>query len=541
MDIQIRINEEGTLRNQRYAFTDKFTLVSELMQNARRAGAQRIEIFYDDASAILRVVDNGCGIADFQKLLTFNESGWDGEICNEESPFGIGFSKCLYSAVRCRVTSRDRKIDFLTAEALARNPVKVQDIAPQPHTEVELHGVQLPDLKFRLDTMCSGFPVPTWFNGAELVRIHALDQLPFTQTDIGQVYLRGTGNGKYTTNTLMFLQGFCVWRPSFFQGFQVNVVHLDSRKFVARLPDRDKLIDEDDQTKRIHFCMMSLWRQVLCNEKSTLEAEEFAEKYFHVMRYWHHMDLLNDIPVLPRCLTQRIVGYPIQEGYEGRTYIEDTERCLTRSEVMDRSVRLVGLDGVNSENAAGWMFAKAQGHIVLSPWALHPGHWVHPYIEVIDDDATEVKAIGEQCRVLLEGRWAWHMIVLCDAVAISIGGDWTTVTDAGVYRKDVIFVPSGELSGQAVCQASDFIDSDNHFHEDHRDADCDALADLIRRLRWADPQTTFASLLQELKLENYPLLRGKTFQIQIKDWPGEHVIDVLAAPTAHEAPAQGRP
>ena len=38
MHIQVRINEEGTLRNQRYAFTDRFTLVTELLQNARRAG-----------------------------------------------------------------------------------------------------------------------------------------------------------------------------------------------------------------------------------------------------------------------------------------------------------------------------------------------------------------------------------------------------------------------------------------------------------------------------------------------------------------------
>ena len=62
MQVQVRINEEGALRNQRYAFTDRFTLISELMQNARRAGAQRIAISYDEESRILRVVDDGCGI-----------------------------------------------------------------------------------------------------------------------------------------------------------------------------------------------------------------------------------------------------------------------------------------------------------------------------------------------------------------------------------------------------------------------------------------------------------------------------------------------
>ena len=34
MKIQVRINEEGALRNQRHAFSNRFTLVSELLQNA---------------------------------------------------------------------------------------------------------------------------------------------------------------------------------------------------------------------------------------------------------------------------------------------------------------------------------------------------------------------------------------------------------------------------------------------------------------------------------------------------------------------------
>jgi len=540
MNIQIRINEEGALRNQRYAFTDKFTLVSELMQNARRAGAQRIEISYDDATGILRVVDDGRGIADFQKLLTFNESGWDHATCDEERPFGIGFSKCLYSASRCIVSSREQKIDFLTAEALARQPVEVREIASQSHTVVELHDVQLPDLKCRLHAMCSGFPVRIWFNGDELARIHAIDQLPFTSASIGFVHLKGTDDGNYTRNTLMYLQGLCVARPSSFEGLQVNVVHLDSRQFVARLPDRDKLIDEDEQTKRVHICMKWLWRQALCDAKKRMGAEGFVDAFFHVMRYWQHIDLINDVPVLPKCLTHRIDGYPIQEGYEGRCYVVATDHCMMQAEVLDRSVHLVDLDSVSSENAAAWMFAKAKDYIVFSPLELHPGHWVHPYIEVIKEEAIRVKAVGEQCRMTLEGRWVWPLVILCDAVEISIGGECVTVTDAGVYCDGVIFIPPGESSGEAVCQASDFIDSDNRFLEEDRDADRDALVDLVNRLRSVDPQSTLASLLRELKLENYPQLRGRTFRVQIAHERGNHVIDVLPAPVEHAVTATGR-
>ena len=52
----------------------------------------------------VQVHDNGHGVADFQKLLSLHESGWDAATHDEEQPFGIGFSKCLYSATRCVVT-----------------------------------------------------------------------------------------------------------------------------------------------------------------------------------------------------------------------------------------------------------------------------------------------------------------------------------------------------------------------------------------------------------------------------------------------------
>lgn len=541
MQVQVRINEEGALRNQRYAFTDKFTLVSELMQNARRAGARRIEIAYDEASGILRVDDDGCGIADFQKLLTFNESGWDKDTCADERPFGIGFSKCLYSASRCIVMSRNRKIDFSTEAALARKSIDVVDIDHHPHTVIELHQVQLPGLKDRLKIMCSGFPVAVWFNGNALPRPHAIGHLPFASANIGQVYLTGTDNGKHAADTLVFLQGFCVLRPSYFHGDQVNVVHLDSNAFIARLPDRDKLIDEDDQRKRIDACLRSLWRQALLDAKATMEPEAFVETFFLAMRYWGHLDLINDLPILPRPVCHRIVGYPIQEGYEDCDYLETVERCLTRGEIENGSAVLVDLDSMNGDNAARWMLAKAKNHIVFSSASLHSDHWVQSHVRTIEEEAIRVDAVGEQCRSTLEGRWVWPLVILCDAVAITVGGEHAVISEDGVYHDGAIFIPAGEFSGVPIRQASDFIDSNDQFLEDHCDEDRDALADLIRRLRSVDPQATLDSLLQELKLEKYPLLHGKTFQLKIGHSHNGHAVEILPAPVAHSSTAEGRP
>jgi hypothetical protein len=61
MKIQIRSNETNMLKNLRYAFTNRYTVVSELMQNARRARASYVAINYDPRAERLVVRDDGCG------------------------------------------------------------------------------------------------------------------------------------------------------------------------------------------------------------------------------------------------------------------------------------------------------------------------------------------------------------------------------------------------------------------------------------------------------------------------------------------------
>ena len=57
MNVQVRVCERGALKNGRFAFTDKFTLVTELLQNARRANASEVgvgQIPHDRIKLILR-------------------------------------------------------------------------------------------------------------------------------------------------------------------------------------------------------------------------------------------------------------------------------------------------------------------------------------------------------------------------------------------------------------------------------------------------------------------------------------------------------
>jgi hypothetical protein len=60
----------------------------------------------------------------------------------------------------------------------------------------------------------------------------------------------------------------------------VNVVHLDSRQFMARLPDRDRLIDEDVQRQRIDTELKACWRRTLEIAKARAAAARFVDTYY---------------------------------------------------------------------------------------------------------------------------------------------------------------------------------------------------------------------------------------------------------------------
>jgi len=67
-------------------------ILSELIQNARRAGATRVELTTSiiDDTTWLTVADDGVGIADPSVLLALGKSGWGDDVVAREDPAGMG-------------------------------------------------------------------------------------------------------------------------------------------------------------------------------------------------------------------------------------------------------------------------------------------------------------------------------------------------------------------------------------------------------------------------------------------------------------------
>jgi hypothetical protein len=151
----------------------------------------------------------------------------------------------------------------------------------------------------------------------------------------------------------------------------------------------------------------------------------------------------------------------------------------------------------------------------------------------LEEDHAEVEIVGEHLRATLEGQWVAPEVVLCRCVRIRLNGEVAELTDEAMYwtshrgEEPLILVPDGEVSGAAVEQCSSFLDEDDHWHGEFAEADREALATLIRRLRATDPTEALRSLIGELKLERYPSLHGHTFSVQVGNGQGAHEVQLV--------------
>jgi hypothetical protein len=180
-------------------------------------------------------------------------------------------------ALRRRLGHQRVDIDTAAALAKASDRGRAHGCEAVAGTRIELHGVDLPDLGNRVEELCLGFRWTVLFNGKPLKRRLAEGTWPRWPARSVRCTSRARATASTATNTMVFLQGFCVMKPNYCQRDEVNVVHLDSRQFMARLPDRDKLIDEDVQRKRIDTELKACWRQTLEIAKTQLPPERFVE------------------------------------------------------------------------------------------------------------------------------------------------------------------------------------------------------------------------------------------------------------------------
>ena len=163
--VQMKINQENLVKTLRLSFSNKDTFLGELLQNSRRAGARFVDITFHGGT--LTIKDDGCGVSDFQKLLTVAESGWDLETVEREHPFGIGFLSALYACKRIAVKSGGLALSAETADILSFKPVALAAARRSAGTVIAMEGVGLgvDGVRAKLTDLAKGFPIPDLHDG----------------------------------------------------------------------------------------------------------------------------------------------------------------------------------------------------------------------------------------------------------------------------------------------------------------------------------------------------------------------------------------
>lgn len=155
-----------------------FDVVTELFQNARRAGALAVAVLIQSGGpdTLLHIIDDGHGIADPTSIVTLGRSGWSDETRRMEDPAGMGVFSLAGRDVMVRSFSRpDRQGWMAHIPASAWETSRPIAISPDPISRGTAITIRVPDswLKTLADDVAKAakhYPLPVTLDGKALPR-----------------------------------------------------------------------------------------------------------------------------------------------------------------------------------------------------------------------------------------------------------------------------------------------------------------------------------------------------------------------------------
>jgi hypothetical protein len=403
-------NESNLMSHLEAFFEGKFSFVKELLQNARRAGADRIEIlFYEDRGTLV-VKDNGCGISDWSPLVRLCESGWSQDVMLSDKPFGMGTLSYLFAASRVTYSSGGKQLRLSLADMADRSALEVTDDPDSPcigtsvtlelHSKVtdakchEVHSTTLMKrasmptsaLLAEIEHNCSGFPVPVRFNELLVPRPYAVDQMNFIDTAIGKLQ-DFRSKTEFGSNSTLYLQGLPLFKGgSWYQSGYI--VHLDTAQFTARMPDRCSLRDENTMLPIIRKEIEAQIRKHLQQLSATMDSQQFVATYASELAKFGCLHLLNDHPYLPTSMLATFDDATLDWHDKKGFARKPSAITVSQRELMDLGSRLwrnesqaISIDAEHFHDDEEHLLSRralaAAIGAVLFVGIVDQGHWIH--------------------------------------------------------------------------------------------------------------------------------------------------------------------
>lgn len=470
--IQLQTNQHRLITNLKHAF-NQASMLGELLQNARRAGAQRIMVEVGEAS--ITVTDDGCGIANLQSMIHIAESGWDSDLQVRENAFGMGVLSTLYFAERLSVHSLGNSFSARTADIVSGQPINVVQGTPRQGTSIHLEGVQAPLannalldwVSHQLARLCEAFPVRVTLNGQDIPRPLTDPSLAWRETEVGRV-LVDLDASRYQWRS--FLQGLPIGRLPILDKHQIVLLRDD---MLARLPDRQHLLDEQVESVRIQAAIDAVIREALAEKKEQLADTDFVEHYASTCLSTGNPDLLNDVHFAP--LEWFRDWYHNPPGY-GRTWERYPAEGLTsREALLEVGVWSIETDDYADSEAEVYLCAK--GAFLLEESQLDKGHWLFGAIRTLTPEQVIIRhqrVIHEDSSVYLADPWL--ALLLVEDLRVSLEGDTSQQPVNAVRRGEQLFLT--KHARDVTRLVSDYVDNDL-YDEAQEDADAASISTFI--------------------------------------------------------------
>lgn len=533
--VALQGDARSLIASLRDAFTGHGNVLRELLQNARRAGTDRVEIHQDADQRTLEVVDYGCGIADFQNLLFIGRTGWDAETIAAESPFGIGFLAAVSSCERIEIESNGVRLAARCRDILEFRPVELEACATSC-TRIRLHGFE-PYKCWSLEQSVAGFEIPVILNGKPLNRPDAPDD-SYAACEIGRVKLGAIPSLDFVA----YLQGFEIASERNYRSEGTAIIHLNSTAFRARVPDRDVLIDAQQQKDRIRAALRAAWRARLAVRKAEGDSATLV-RHAGCLKRLACADLLNDIPVLPAAALSPIdLGNLVAGdvyGPAGAPAVdlsrEEAERAvLVPAQVLEDATGNVyasGLCNALEEGAADYnrlVYLGAVGAIELLDGVLDEGHWVYGLPLVRAVDLKSITAADPSGSGALSGHRAAVRVAACRTVQFdgSLGPAQSAAVPV-IREDDGVLLLGAEVDGTTFCQVWDsYQDSNDHFDESQHDDDVRMVHAQLKVIRGAGAALLIDEALASELYGQRALLAGRRFSVVFDRRGAPKVVEV---------------
>jgi len=252
--------------------------------------------------------------------------------------------------------------------------------------------------------------------------------------------------------------------------------------------------------------------------KETVSPEEFVS-FYKMMENWQLLSLLNNVPVIPMNVLDRISGYPVCNTDAHGQYMHMVKELVTKSDVESGSVEIVTVDDdLRTEGAARIMFARKRGSLCYS-YGLDSGHWIHNYIRRLNDENVSVEMVDHTHDAYFKGEWTWTNVDFCGSYRITVGNDVVEIDDESMYtgqeESDRVIVPLKDSSGDVLTQVASYLGDNDDFQNALLESDQDAFHNFVVANTTKDPAQAISRLLPGFS--GCPQLYGKSFVITIDE------------------------